>query len=232
VVLLLLTMSDSSVAPRFWMYSGGPGVAGFQAGLASGQWYRLVTAAFLHQNLLHLLFNMYALWLFGPPLEAALGRVRYAALYLLGAVSGVAASYAFSALGSASLGASGAVFALFAAHLVVNRRLGRESSGLWTLLAINVALGFVMNGVDWRAHAGGFVGGALASAALVYAPAARRGLVQGVALAAVLVAALGLTTWRTVDVLGQFGAHTDASTVAACEVRHPAGTEGFLQCVS
>ena len=229
---LLASYADDTLRDHFLMDSG---VYGNQllidGGIATGQWYRLVTAAFLHGSILHLLFNAYALWLFGPPLEAALGRARYLALYLLGAVSGVAASYAFSPLESRSLGASGAVFALFAAHIVVNRRMGRESSGLWALIAVNVALGFILDNVDWRAHAGGFVGGALAAAVIVYAPAAQRTVLQSAGLLALLVAALGLVTWRSVDILSSVGVSTSTSTVVGCEVRHPHNPATYLACV-
>lgn len=228
VALLLLSYADDSINPRLWMTSG---LAFGGGGIATGEWYRLVTAAFVHGSVLHLLFNAYALWLFGPPLEAAFGRVRYLALYLVGAVCGVAASYAFGALGGASLGASGAVFALFAAHLVVNRRLGRESSGLWALLAINVALGFIVDNVDWRAHAGGFVGGGVAAAALVYAPPARRVLLQAAGLVLVLLAALGLTTWRSVDAWSEVGFDTSVGAVLLCEVQHPSGDAPYVTCL-
>jgi membrane associated rhomboid family serine protease len=166
-------------------------------GVAAGEYYRLITAAFLHGSVLHILLNMYALYLFGPPLEAALGRVRYASLYLISALGGTAVSYAFNQPTNASLGASGAVFGLLAAFLVVNRHLGRETSGVLVLLGINFVFGLVVGGIDWRAHLGGMIAGILCAAALVYAPPQRRTLVQAVGLAAVLLAVLALVVWRT-----------------------------------
>ncbi len=108
---------------------------------------------------MHLLLNMYALYLFGPPLEAALGRLRFIVLYLVSALGGSALSYAFSQPGDPSLGASGAVFGLLGAYLVVNRRLGRDTTSVMVLLAINFAYGFLVPRIDWRAHLGGLVAG-------------------------------------------------------------------------
>ena len=229
VLVFLAVKADVTLVPRLWLTSGVRFAGG---GVATGEWYRLLTSAFLHENLLHLLLNMYALWLFGPPLEAAFGRTRFAATYLLGGVTGAAASYAFGSLAGASLGASGAIFALFAAHIVVNRRLGRENSGLWALLAINVVFGFVVAGIDWRAHAGGFVGGLLAAAAVAYAPAAHRAAVQFSGLAVVLLLALGLVVWRSVDAVSQVGGSTSAGQVVACELQHPSGGSGYTTCVT
>src|SRR4051812_46167295 len=112
VFLLGAVAPNAHLEQRFAMDVGFNGFQ-FYDGVATGEWYRLVTAAFLHGSVLHLLFNMYALWLFGPSLEAAFGRLRFTALYLVSAVGGCAASYAFSPLGTRSVGASGAVFGLF-----------------------------------------------------------------------------------------------------------------------
>lgn len=166
-------------------------------GVADGEYYRLVTAAFMHANLLHILLNMYALYLFGPPLEVAFGRLRFTVLYLVAAVGGTSLSYAYSAPNQSSLGASGAVFGLLGAFFVVNRRLGRETSGLLVLLAINFAFGFIARGIDWRAHLGGLVAGSLVAGVLVYAPRSVRTLVQVAGTAVVLLAIVALVVWRT-----------------------------------
>lgn len=160
-------------------------------------YYRLLTAAFMHANVLHIVLNMYALYLFGPPLEHVLGRIRFAALYLIAALGGSAASYAFSPLAGRSLGASGAVFGLFGAFIVVNRRMGRETGGVLVLVAINLGFGFVMPGIDWRAHLGGLVTGALVAVAFAYAPRARRVPVQAAGSVLVLAVVVALALWRT-----------------------------------
>lgn len=166
-------------------------------GVAEGQYWRLITAAFLHAGLLHLAMNMYALFLFGPPLEQALGRARFAVLYVVAALGGSAASYAFSAPNQPSLGASGAVFGLFGAFFVVNRRLGRDSSGLLVLLVVNLAFSFLVPNIDWRAHVGGLVTGVLIAGVLAYAPRSQRTAVQATGTAAVLLAVVALIVWRT-----------------------------------
>ncbi len=119
------------------------------------QWVRLVTAMFLHSGLLHLALNMYALYLLGPPLERALGHGRFLTLYLVAGLGGSVASYTFSPLLTISVGASGAIFGLMAAWIVVHRRLNADATPIIVLLGINVVLGFLVGGIDWRAHLGG-----------------------------------------------------------------------------
>lgn len=171
-------------------------------GVAAGEYYRLLTSAFLHGGIVHLLLNMYALYLFGPQLEAALGRLRFIVLYVVSALGGSALSYAFASPVQPSLGASGAVFGLLGAYLVINRRLGRDNTGVLMLLAINLAYGFLVPNIDWRAHVGGLVTGGLVAAVIAYAPAKRRGLVQAAGIGLVLLVVVGVVVWRTVDLQG------------------------------
>jgi membrane associated rhomboid family serine protease len=166
-------------------------------GVADGEYYRVLTAAFLHNDVGHIALNMLAIYAFGTQLEAALGRVRYAALYLISALGGCALSYAFNQPDGASLGASGAVFGLFGAFFVITRRLGRDSSGVLVLVGVLLAYGFTVGGVDWRAHLGGLFAGALCTLCLAYAPKRHRALVQAAGLAAVLLLVLALVAWRT-----------------------------------
>ena len=170
---------------------------GHPVGVAHGEYYRLLTSAFMHGGVLHIAFNMYALYLFGPPLEAALGRVRFLALYLLAALGGSALSYSFAVPNQPSLGASGAIFGLLGAYLVVSRRFGRDTSGVLGLLAINFVLGFVLPNIDWRAHLGGLITGVLCAAALAYAPTKRRTAVQVAGLVGAAALVLALVVWRT-----------------------------------
>ena len=122
--------------------------------------WRMLTAAFLHSQsfLLHIVLNMYTLWIFGQALEPLLGRVRFLAVYLLSAVGG---SIGFLLLTPdrpviGVVGASGAIFGLFGAMLVVQRHRGGETRQLWVLIAINGAIGFFVQGIAWQAHLGGF----------------------------------------------------------------------------
>jgi membrane associated rhomboid family serine protease len=201
VLFVAQLVSGDELAHRFWLIGGvvfDP-LLGETVGVADGETYRLLTSAFLHGGVLHLLLNMYALFLFGPQLEASLGRVRFTALYLLSALGGSAASYAFSQPNQPSLGASGAVFGLLGAYLVISRRLGRDTTPVMVLLAINLGYGFLVPRIDWRAHVGGLLVGALVALTLAYAPRQRRTLVQAAGLVVVLVSVLAVVAWRTAE---------------------------------
>jgi membrane associated rhomboid family serine protease len=145
----------------------GPGVHTFP-GIADGGWYRLVTAMFIHYGIIHLALNMWALWILGRQLEAALGRTRFLALYLVAGIGGNVASYLFE--GGLAAGASTALFGLFAAFAIVVRRLGGSLAGILPLLAINLYLTFVIPGISIAGHIGGLITGAIVAAGLAYAP--------------------------------------------------------------
>lgn len=153
--------------------------------------WRALTAAFLHSpsTVLHLGLNMLMLWQIGPYLESLLGRARFLALYLVAAVGGsagvlllapaprailisAAEATKYAAWATPVVGASGAVFGLFGALLVLNRHLGRSSTPLYAVLAVNIVFGFVYPGIAWQAHLGGLVTGGLAAG--VFALLARR----------------------------------------------------------
>lgn len=172
-------------------------LGGQPAGVATGEYYRLFTAAFLHAGVLHLLLNMFALATLGPPLESALGRLRFAALYLLSALGGSVAGFLLAPATTLSVGASGAIFGLFGAYYVVVRRLGGPTGSILGLLAVNLVITFALPFIDWRAHLGGLVTGAVLAVALVHAPRGRRrNLVQGGACAAVAVALVAAVLLR------------------------------------
>lgn len=162
--------------------------------------YRFLTTAFLHGSVLHIAFNMYALWVFGPYLEAQLGRVRFIALYLVSAFAGsvgvlVTASPDQASWVTVSIGASGAVFGLFGAVAVVLRRLGGSETQMLVVIGANLVIGFVLPNIAWQAHLGGLVAGLLIGLGFAHAPRAARvpvavAVTGGVALAAVLAAVL------------------------------------------
>ena len=173
----------------------------FPNAFAAGNWWQPLTSAFLHASSpMHLLFNMYALYVTGPYLEGLLGRARFIALYLLSALGGaVGATLLPFTENTVLVGASGAVFGLFAATFIVSRRLGRQAGQVAVLIAINLALGFVFPNVSWQGHVGGLLAGGAAAAVLVYAPKANRSRVQWAGLAVlglVLVALLVLAAAR------------------------------------
>lgn len=180
------------------------------AGGAAEPW-RFLTASFLHSTSpLHILFNMYALWITGQFLEPLLGRVRFGVLCLLSAVGGSVGvlllagdPFTSNAWGTPVVGASGMVFGLFGAMLPVMRRLGRSMGQVIVLLVINGAIGFVVPGISWQAHLGGLVTGALVAAAYAYAPKDRRAVVAwAVPLAGIaLLACLAVVRYSSVGLL-------------------------------
>ena len=178
---------------------------------ANGEWWRLVTAAFLHGSFLHIAFNMYVLFALGPTLERILGHYRYLALYLLAAIGGGVASYVFSDMRTVSVGASGAIFGLMGALVVAGRRLRYDVTQVLVLLAVNIAIGFVSPGVDWRAHLGGLVTGALVAAIMVFPAPRHRTAVQVGGILVLLCVMAGLVMWRTAqihDLLASLGVLT------------------------
>jgi membrane associated rhomboid family serine protease len=164
-------------------------------GIDDGAYYRLVTAMFIHYGLLHLLLNMWALWILGRNLEVALGPVRFLALYLIAGLGGSVAAYLF-APGGLTAGASGAIFGLMGAFFVVLRRLRRDTSFLMPVLIANLVLTFAVPGISIAGHVGGLVTGALVGAILAYAGGPRRTLLQAAGCAAVLAALLLMTAAR------------------------------------
>lgn len=182
----------------------------FSPAVADGDLYRLMTSAFLHYGVTHLLFNMWALWVVGPPLEHALGRVRFTALYVLSALGGSVLVYLLSSLGAQTAGASGAVFGLFGATFVVGKRLNMDVRWVVGLIALNLAFTFVIplvssQNISWQGHIGGLVTGAVVAAAYAYAPRKSRNLVQAGATVTILVLFALLIWLRTADLLAQFG---------------------------
>lgn len=154
--------------------------------LAETEPWRFLTAAFAHSpsSFMHIGFNMFALWITGQYLEPLLGRAKFLGLYLISALGGSVGVLLLadlpSRLGQASgwttptVGASGAVFGLFAAMLVLNRHLGRETGGILAILVINTVLGFLLPNIAWQAHLGGaLTGAALAVVLALVAPAGR-----------------------------------------------------------
>ncbi|MDQ1679266.1 MAG: hypothetical protein QOI42_125 [Frankiaceae bacterium] len=188
VLVFLWQQADTTVTDRFVL---------FGYGVEHGQYYRLLTAAFLHQNITHIAFNMFSLYVIGTQVERVLGTVRYAALYLLAALGGTAASYAFTGPGAASLGASGAIFGLLGALLVIVRRLRLEPGQLLAMLGLNLAFGFLVPGIDWRAHLGGLFVGALVAWGFTYAPQHARRWLHPLVAFGVLVALAGVVEART-----------------------------------
>lgn len=175
---------------------------------AYSEYYRLVTSAFLHYGPAHLGLNMLALYFVGPPLEMWLGRLRFVALYALSGLGGSVLVYLLAPLNTATAGASGAIYGLFAAMFVLAKRLTLDVRGVVAVILINLAFTFVVpaissQAISWQGHVGGLVAGGAIAAAYMYAPRQRRDLVQAAATVAALCLFGALIWWRTADLLNQ-----------------------------
>jgi membrane associated rhomboid family serine protease len=158
--------------------------------------WRMITSIFTHGGILHLLLNMYTLFIFGSGLERLLGRWRYLALYL---ISGLGGSVAVVLLGDplgAVVGASGAIFGLMGAYFIINRHLGGSSVQLLILVGINLAYGFFVPGISWQAHVGGLIAGGLVAFVYVRTRPIRMKNVQILLTAAVAVGLVAITVVR------------------------------------
>jgi membrane associated rhomboid family serine protease len=129
------------------------------------QYYRAVTAMFLHADFLHIASNMVALLIVGPALEVQLGKVRFVTLYLIAGLGGSVASYLLSPQNAAGIGASGAIMGVMGAYVVLGLRRRLPIAPVVVLIGVNLLIGFSGN-IDWRAHLGGLTVGAVL--ALVY----------------------------------------------------------------
>jgi rhomboid protease GluP len=131
--------------------------------IENGQWYRLITVALVHGGWLHLLFNMLALFSLGTTIENYLGRNKYIFILITSLLFGSLTSYLFNPLTSIAVGSSGMIFGLFGALLVLGRRMGANLKEALGLIALNLVIPLVIPGIDWKAHLGGLIGGALAT---------------------------------------------------------------------
>lgn len=183
--------------------------------LAGSEPWRFITSAFVHSptSLLHIVFNMYILYAFGPTLEAALGRVRFVLVYLLSAIGGSIGVLLLSPLEPGwfvqVVGASGAIFGLLLMYVVLLLRQGQVPTALLVMIGINLALPFFVRGIAWEAHIGGAVIGAVLGGLLLLtsAPgrtteAVRRRALFWPGFAGLAALLLGVGVLRIVQVLG------------------------------
>lgn len=191
VAINVVAFLFTSAQPRF-----KADYAQYSSLVAHGQAYRLLTATFIHENLAHILFNMAALVIIGPPVEEALGRNRFLALYLVSGLGGSVLSFLFGSVHVYGLGASGAIFGIFGAWFSLARAQRADTGVIAFLIAINLAYSFWDPAIDWRAHVGGLVTGAAVGALFTWAvrrPARLRvayevaGILAGLAVMATLV---------------------------------------------
>jgi membrane associated rhomboid family serine protease len=160
--------------------------------------WRMLTTVFAHSTgfIFHVALNMYTLWIFGQALESLLGRGRFLALYLIAGFGGSLGVLALSDPLQPVVGASGAIFGLMGAFIVIQRRLGGNMTGLLVLVGINLVIGFIPGiNVAWQAHLGGLVVGAIAGLIFVSTRQIRRqgmqiGLLVALSAALLVVTAL------------------------------------------
>ena len=168
-------------------------------GVSGGAVWQVITSTFTHVEVTHIAFNMLALYFLGPQLELILGRARFLALYL---VSGLAASAAVMWLSnphSQTLGASGAIFGLMGALLVVALKVGSNVQSVLVWIALNVAFTFYgASTISWQGHLGGLVGGAVLAGIVVYAPKQNRAPFQWAGIALFAVACLAAIFLRAI----------------------------------
>jgi membrane associated rhomboid family serine protease len=135
--------------------------------VADGEWWRLVTSAFIHASIIHLLFNMLMLWWFGSALEALLGRARYLGIYFVSVLGGAAGALLATQANQLTVGASGAVFGILGAGVVLERRnVMVFGGGALTVVVLNLALTFLIPGISIGGHLGGLAAGAGATLAM------------------------------------------------------------------
>lgn len=177
----------------------------FAPALGTSEPWRLITSAFAHSPTqpMHIIFNMLALWIVGGYLERMLGWARYLAMYLVTALAGSVTWLLFQPVDPSNqgawvpvVGASGAVFGLFAAVIVLNRHLGRDSSSMIATIGINAVIGFVVPNVAWQAHLGGLVAGGLLALAIAVSRSQRRPALAWVAFGAVLAVVIALAVGK------------------------------------
>ncbi|MFF2526280.1 rhomboid family intramembrane serine protease [Streptomyces liangshanensis] len=198
-------LGAASVAPDGTWYLWGPEFPELRTvGVVGGEWYRLVTGAFLHKSpadgsfwIMHIVVNMFSLWTLGRFAEEQLGRVRYLTVYLLSAVGSSVLVYLISPQDT-TVGASGALFGLAAAFYVTHRRLGHDMAPVNRFMAgfliwMVISAGFT----SWEGHLGGLLTGGAVTLALAYSPARNRTALQVVAGAGTLAVLLVLVVLKT-----------------------------------
>ena len=157
----LLQLLIPSLQEQLFLINKAAFADGSIHGVGTGEWYRLLTVALVHGGLMHLGFNMYGLLVLGNPIEHAFGRNKFLIIFTFSLITGSLASLALNASNQPSVGASGALFGLFGALGVAGRRIGVDVKSIAVIIGINFAMSFVLSGIDWHAHLGGLIGGAV-----------------------------------------------------------------------
>ena len=147
---------------------GGNYANGYFPGGATGQWYRLLTVALTHAGWLHLIFNMLALYSIGTPVEEYVGKVRFGIIFIGSLLAASAASLYFGPQNVYAVGASGAVYGVFGALLVIGKKDGANYQNIVGVIIVNLLMTFTISGIDWRAHLGGLAAGVVITYPLIF----------------------------------------------------------------
>ena len=176
--------------------------------VADGEWWRLFTSMFLHGSVIHLGLNMLFLWWIGAPVEQALGRARYALVYLVGGLAGSTGALLLTSPEAVTVGASGALFGILGAAFVFERQRNYVlGGGALTIIVLNLAFTFAVPGISIGGHLGGLAGGALSALALsrlgrAHASYGKPGLAGIAGVVAVGIASVAIAYWSVADLLG------------------------------
>jgi membrane associated rhomboid family serine protease len=151
--------------------------------------WTIITVNFVHANFLHILFNMYSLFIIGAPLERFLGRIRYLALFLVTGIGAVVAVDFFA--NEEVVGASGAIFGILGALVVLSRRMGLRSAQLYVVIVLNLAIGYFVPQIAWQAHVGGLIVGVALGFIMLRTSAIRRKPAQIASIVGVTIVLIG-----------------------------------------
>ncbi|MGY2876970.1 membrane associated rhomboid family serine protease [Marmoricola sp. URHA0025 HA25] len=186
-----------ALLPRTTLFGNSDGTTSLVEGVSGGAYWQLATSVFSHVEVWHIGFNMLALYFLGPQLEMILGRARFLAVYLLSGLASSTAVLWLSSEHTQTLGASGAIFGLMGALLVVGLKLRANVQQLLLWIGINVVFTLTASSfISWQGHFGGLLGGALLAALVVYAPRQRRPAFQWTSMASFAVVCLVLVAVR------------------------------------
>ncbi|MDJ0393544.1 rhomboid family intramembrane serine protease [Rhodococcus sp. G-MC3] len=178
----------------------------FPPAVATGDVERLLGSGFLHIGPIHLLVNMFALYIIGRDVEAILGRARYIAVYAVSLLGGSASVMVLENPTTVTAGASGAIFGLLGAQAVILLKLKRSPTPVLVVIGLNIVISISLPGISLWGHMGGLAAGALATAAILFVPGSVRSPRIGwIAVAGVAVLALAVIGFRVLDLRSQMG---------------------------
>jgi len=165
---LLTEFVFPNLQSQFALIHGGNYANGYFPGVYTGQRYRLFTVALTHAGWLHLIFNMLALYSIGTPVEAFVGKFRFGVIFFGSLLAASATSLYFGPENIYAVGASGAIYGLFGALFVIGKKAGANYQNIAGVIIVNLLMTFTISGIDWRAHVGGLIAGAVITYPLIF----------------------------------------------------------------